>query len=279
MQLHTQLAIQQHDRFAHGLQHRRSARSRTLRLPFSLQAAADLSLQQPQHQAEQRQLHQQRAPRYKVGLPLLSLRLGGALGQQRFLAGLQLFHQAADRVARAQVLHQLALVAVRLGLRQLTRNPHTTFQHRLDAADADQLVGIVAGHPAQFGQPLGDVVGLGHALAQARRIHALGQRQCSRFDVAHIGLQLLQGHGHLLGMGHPAHGQLVVLLQFAQGQPRDHDDGCRCQCQSRQSPAIPDVITENQRHSSSSAQLWECDPDRIGRSGTGNIAQPVTSLG
>ncbi len=75
---------------------------------------ADLPLQQPQHQAEQRQLDHQRTPRHQLGLLALAGGLLSALCQQLLLAGLQFLHQPADRITRAQVLHQLALVTVGL---------------------------------------------------------------------------------------------------------------------------------------------------------------------
>ncbi|KAG0732543.1 hypothetical protein G6F23_014214 [Rhizopus arrhizus] len=156
-------------------------------------------MQQPQHQAQQGQLHHQRAPGHKLGLPALARRLFCTQCQQFLLAGLQFLDQAADGIARAQILHQPALIAVGFGPGQLAGQRHAALQHRFDTTDADQLVGIVAGHPAQLGQAPGDLVGARHALAQARRIHALGEGQRGRFDVTHVRLQLLQGIAYGLG--------------------------------------------------------------------------------
>ncbi len=149
---HALAAVEQHDGFAHGLQHRRGAAVGAQHVALGIQAPADLPLQQPDHQAQQQQLHHQRTPADHRGDHATLFGVGGALAQQFVLASLQFGDQAAHRIVGGHVLDQRADPVRIARLRDPLGDQAAPFQRALQAADADLLVGVVAGEFGQVGR-------------------------------------------------------------------------------------------------------------------------------
>ncbi|EFF46743.1 hypothetical protein XAUC_28580 [Xanthomonas citri pv. aurantifolii str. ICPB 10535] len=100
--------IQQHDRLAHGLQHRAGAAIGAQVFLLGRQPAADLPLQQPGHRAQQQQLHRQRCPAQHRVMHALGFGARIAQRQQTAFGALQVIDQHTDRVVQGHVVDQRA---------------------------------------------------------------------------------------------------------------------------------------------------------------------------
>jgi len=216
-------------------------------------AAADLPLQQPQHQPQQQQLRGQGAPGDQGGQALLPLRRRHALGQQLLFVMLQFHDDVADRIAEGHLFDQLALARRIDAFGDLLGQRHAPLQHGGDAADAHQLLRAVADQAGELAQRLPDIVGAPQALPQRIGFHALGHGQRGRLHVADIGLQYVQPGAYRLGMRHPVGRIDAVARKLQQQQRRHHDNQQRGQSQAGEAPAVPALVGESISHPHSSA--------------------------
>jgi hypothetical protein len=157
-------------------------------------------------------------------------------GQQGALGGDDVLDQVVDGIARHHLL-DLADGRVGAAVDHLVGLGPAQQHVGPQSAQAQLLVGVVAGQPLQLQQQRVDALAaVAHAFAQRLAVHAAGQRQRAVLQVAHVRGQGVHRGFHLIRMHHRLPGLVGIARGLVHQDEGGDDDQRHQQPQRGQAP-------------------------------------------